>query len=122
MRKERSWLGLAAERARTEPWTLGRVLSRCCELEGLSDDDIANELGCASETLRWLSLCRAPSEDRFADDVARVAQRFGLEAHRLAALIRRADAVAALAAPHHDAGDRELLMAAHDREDSEDSQ
>lgn len=122
MRKEPSWLGHAAERARNEPWTLGRLLSRCCELEGTSDNDIATELGCTPDTLRWVYLCRAPSEEHFAEDVGRVAQRFGLEASRLAALVRRADAVAALAAPHHDTGDAELLLAARDREDTEDSQ
>jgi len=120
--KETSWLGHAAERARNEPWTLGWLLSRCCELEDISDDDIATELGCTPDTLHWIYLCRAPSQAHFSDDIGLIAQRFGLEPTRLAALIRRVDAVAALAAPCHDASDTVLLMAARDREDAEDSQ
>jgi hypothetical protein len=122
MTKQLDWLGHAAERARSESWTLGRLLSRCCELEGISEADVATELGCTLDTLRWIYLCRIPSQSRFSDDVGRVAERFGLEPRRLAALVRRADAVAALASPHHDADDAELLLAARDREEGEDPQ
>jgi hypothetical protein len=119
MRKETSWLGHAAERARNEPWTLGWILSRYRAAEGIFDDDVAVELGCDTETLRWIHLCRAPSQARFADDVARIADRFSVEPTRLAALIRRADALAALASPGHEASGADLLLAARDREDKE---
>jgi len=121
MTKEPSWIAHAAQRAGAEPWTLGHLLSRYCDMEGTSDANLATELGCAPDTLRWLYLCRVPSPARFGEDVERIAQRFGLDVHRLAALVRRADALAALGAPGHDAGERELLMAARDREDGEDT-
>lgn len=48
-------------------------MSRCCELEGTSGNDIATELECTPDTLRWVYLCRAPSEEHSAEDVGRVA-------------------------------------------------
>ena len=121
MKKDPSWLRHVAERTRNEPWTLGRLLSRYCTLESSTEGEIATELGCTPDTLSWIFLCRTPSQKGFRDDVESIAQRFGLEPSRLAALVRRADAVVALAAPYHNAGDGELLLAARDREDEEDS-
>lgn len=120
MTKVPSWLAHAAQRSRIEPWTVGRLLSTCNELESISDEELATELGCDPQTLHWLYLCRAPSQERFAGDIARIAQRFGLDAHRLAAVVRRAEALSALGASGHDAGERELLLAARDHEDGED--
>src|SRR5207302_6715236 len=97
MTKAASWLGPAARRAQLEPWALGWILSRLCELEGSSHEDLAAELHCDVTTLRWIFLCRTPAEGRFAEDVERIALRFRLDANRLAAVVRRADAVVALA-------------------------
>lgn len=118
MTSKESWLKFAARRAQRETWTLGRNLSRLAELEGTSSSALAAELKCDPATMQWLFLCRSPASDRFAADVERIASRFSLDVHRLAGLIRRADAVTALAAAAHDTSEG-ILLAARDREDSE---
>jgi hypothetical protein len=114
-----NWLESAAHRAQRETWTLGRNLSRLAELEGTSSHEFAAELHCDPATVQWLFLCRAPAGQRFAEDVERIASRFSLDVKRLAGLIRRADAVTALAASGHEMSDS-ILLAARDREDDED--
>jgi hypothetical protein len=118
MVKEADWLCAAARRAERESWTLGWTLSRLAELEGTSCNDIAAELNCDATTVQWIFLCRSPSGDSFAQDVQRIASRFSFDAMGLAALVRRANAVAALAADSHDAS-ASILLAARDREDEE---
>lgn len=118
MTNSESWLESAARRAQCETWTLGRNLSRLAELEGTSSHEFAAELKCDTATVQWLFLCRCPAGERFAEDVEQIASRFSLDAKRLAGLIRRADAVAALAAAGHDTSER-ILLAARDREDDE---
>jgi hypothetical protein len=118
MSGEVNWLGSAARRAQSESWTLGWSLSRLTQLECTSNVDLAEELNCDATTVQWVFLCRSPSEERFAQDVERIASRFSLDANRLAALIRRADAIAALAAESHDVSES-ILLAARDREDDE---
>jgi hypothetical protein len=120
MTKEPSWLARAAHRARTESWSLGRLLSDFCALESISEDDLAEQLSCTPATLRWLFVCRVPTPARFAEDVELIAQRFALNGHGLAALIRRADALIALTTSAEDSGPTELLLAARDREPEED--
>lgn len=115
MSNKPTWLDSAARRATKEPWTLGCTLSRLAELEGRSSGDIAAELDCDAMTVRWLFFCRRPSLDRFAQDVEHIASRFSLDMKRLAALVRRADAVIALGAQTHDASES-VLLAARDRE------
>lgn len=122
MTKEPRWLASAARRATSESWTLGGLFAQYCSVENATDVEIANEVNCDIGTLRWLYLCRAPSSARFAQDVERIAQRFALDGNRLAALVRRVEALAALRAPTHDAGESELLLAARDREDGEELQ
>jgi hypothetical protein len=112
------WLDSAARRAQEEPWTLGCRLSRLAELEGGASGDIAAELNCDPVTVQWIFLCRCPSAERFAQDVERIASRFSLDVKRLAALVRRADAVVALGAYTQDASES-ILLAARDREDPE---
>jgi len=96
-------------------------LSRLCELENKSDPDLATELGCDLHTVHWLYLCRAPSHARFAEGIEQIAQRFRLDASRLAGLIRRADAVVAFAGHGYYASESEFLLAARDRGNDEDS-
>ena len=119
MTDETVWLDSAARRARQEPWTLGCLLSGLADIEGTSGSDIAAELNCDSETVHWIFLCRRPSEHCFAQEVERIAARFSLDVKRLAGLVRRADAVVALAAATHDTSES-ILLAARDRQDRED--
>lgn len=108
------WLKSAARQAQRETWTLGWSLSRLAELEGTSSRELATELNCDLVTVQWLFLCRSPSGERFAQDIERIASRFSLDAKRVAGLVRRADAIAALAASGQCAP-QGMLLAARDR-------
>jgi hypothetical protein len=118
MSEESRWLDFAGSRAQCESWTLGCTLSRLTQLEDTTGTDLAAELNCDATTVQWIFLCRAPSEEHFAEDVARIALRFSVDPNRLAALVRRADALAALAAESHNASES-ILLAARDREGDE---
>lgn len=113
------WLASAARRAQRETWTLGWSLSHLAESEGTSSRQLATELNCDPVTVQWLFLCRSPSGERFARDVEQIASRFSLDVKRLVGLIRRADAITALAAPGQGASEG-ILLAARDREEDKD--
>jgi hypothetical protein len=111
-----SWLERAAERSSERPWTLGAVLDEFGRTEGMAREEVAAFLGCGVETLQWLALCRKPDADAFAEDVWRIAERFAVDASKLAQLIRKTEAISALRqtkAPEEDA----LLLAARDRDE-----
>lgn len=118
MTNRENWLESAARRAQRATWSLGWNLTRLAELEGTSSRELAAELNCDAATVQWLFLCRSPTGERFAEDVERIASRFSLDVKRLAGLIRRADAVTALAAWGHDASEG-ILVAARDRQDDQ---
>lgn len=113
------WLESAARRAQRETWTLGWSLSHLTELEGTSSRELATELNCDPVTVQWLFLCRSPTSEQFAQDVERIASRFSLDVKRLAGLVRRADAITALAAPGQGSSEG-ILLAARDREEDKD--
>ena len=101
----------AAARPAFLAWTLARFRSA----ERLDDDGLARWLGIDPGQVRWLGLCRRPRPERFAADTRAIAERFGVEPSRLAALIRQVEALDALGgAVDQDAG---VLAAARDRED-----
>lgn len=109
------WLGEAARRGSERAWTLGSVLNIFCSTEGATREQVASLLGCSLDSVAWLSLCRKPRPDHFADDVARIAGRFQIEGSNLAQLIRRVDAIAALREPRDLGNVDPILLAARDR-------
>lgn len=111
------WLDRAARRGSERPWTLGAVLDECCRNEGLSREQLSSLLGCGLESLAWLSLCRRPAPERFAQDVARIAERFRIEPAKLAQVVRRVDALAVLRQPSNLKEEDPLLLAARDRDE-----
>jgi hypothetical protein len=116
-------LDRAAERASQSPFFLGFALARYARIEGLRDDaELARRLACHPATLSRLRLCRRPDggSARFAADVLRIAQRFGLDPARLAELLRQVDALDALRAVEDTAGS--WLAAARDRDEDEDDE
>ncbi len=109
----------AADRAAGRPFFLAAALLPYARAERLDDAGLAARLGCSVEVLPRLLLCRRPRPEpgAFRGDVERLATAFGLDVTALAATVREADALAALAVAEADTG---WLAAARDREpDSE---
>jgi hypothetical protein len=103
-----------ADRVRDDPQFLASALHLYGRSEGLDSEGVAAFLDCSVETLGPLALCLRPREHDFGGDVGRIAERFGLDAAALAAVVRRADALAALGRERRsEAGS---LMAARDRQ------
>jgi transcriptional regulator with XRE-family HTH domain len=118
------WLARAAQRSREETWMLGHAFERYRELEGCSQDELARQLGCTRDALRWLSLCRRPEGERFAEHVTAIASRFGLEVGPLVQVLRRVEVLGRL--PDQAAADAaqepsRTLMAAKDRSDDDET-
>lgn len=107
-----------AQRCEAHDWALGAVFGRYCDVEHQGRESLASHFGCSLETLRWMSVCRRPRNDHFADDVRAVAERFKVSATKLAAIVRRVEAVEALRRPGSaDVDDEQMLLAARDRGD-----
>lgn len=85
----------------------------------MSDLEMAAFLQCREAALRDLALCRRPatSSPAFRSDVERIASYVGLDAARLAQILREVEAAAALRAAtvRSEQGVRGLLLAARDR-------
>jgi hypothetical protein len=118
------WLKRAAQRSVEEPWMLGRAFARYRAMEGYSSERLADELGCTVESLQWLSLCRRPEGESFAENVLTIAKRFALDPLRLSAVLRRVEVMDALFPPQTDregAAGNPLLLAAQDRSEDEET-
>lgn len=103
----------AARRAVDRPFFLAGALHTYQEENGLSDTELADFLGCSPAHLPRLALCRHPVESSFLKDVTHLANRFGLNGGRLAALIRDVEVFEGFRA-----GSGPTAMAARDREDN----
>jgi hypothetical protein len=106
-------------RAMSDPFFLAAPLACYAERHRLDDAALAEELGCAPVALAALRLCRnpAPAAPDFGHDVQRIARQFGLDALRLARIVRFGQGLLKLA--HAAAGGDTAagcLMAARDRE------
>lgn len=88
-----SWLEIAVRRAREDSWTLGAALEEYCRMVGVTQEQLSSDLGCSADSLAWMSLCRRPSPERFADDVSKIAERFQVDALKLARIIKRVESV-----------------------------
>jgi len=104
-----------ADRVRADPFFLASALDVYARSEGIGDAALAERLGCEVETLARLALCRRPAAERFLADVEAIAERFGIDATELAAVVRRADVLEVLSRGMGASG---TLMAARDREES----
>ena len=107
-----SWLTRAAARGADHPWMFGAIVAAYCDIERCSTDDVAARLDCTTDTLMWISLCRRPARDQFADQIQSIATRFNVSARELAAIVRRVDAIVALRSSDESAQE---LIAARDR-------
>ena len=107
----------ASRRASLRPEYLGWVLVRYADAERKTDEELAELLAASMQDLPRLRLCLRPSLESFAADVQQVAEKFGLDAGRLAKVIRHVDALEGMAddAEAHEAGEAGLLLAARAR-------
>lgn len=112
-------LASLAGRLARNPLFLAAPLARYAARHALDDAALAARLGCPPERLTDLRLCRNPHPEppRFGQDVERIATHFGLDADRLAGVVRDGQALLHLNRP--DTGGAAapgFLMAARDEE------
>jgi hypothetical protein len=101
-----------------DPQYLASALATFAFSEGLTDERLADFLGCEPPTLTGLRWCLRPRSNLddpgiFRRDVEEIATRFAIWAEPLARVVRRADAIAHLR--QATATDGGFLMAARDR-------
>lgn len=106
----------AAQRAAADAFFLGHLLSRVVGSGRQSRETLAGRLGCSTNQLDRLWLCRVPLETgaSFRQDVERIAAFVGCDAVGLAQVIREASALAALRSVPA-SGPKTVLLAARDR-------
>jgi hypothetical protein len=114
-------LNRLARRVEADPRFLASFLAEYAQSEGLDESELARVLGCTREALTGIRLCRAPRSDAagFREDVRQVAEQFGLDAVRLAEIIRQGEAFRLLRAGA--VGAAGFLMAARGRPEDSDS-
>lgn len=85
-----------ALRAESDPFFLGCLLKGYARSEELDDAALVAALGCNSETLTMLRICRTPDLDRFNEDIDRIVARFGVDRDVLTLAVRRGQAIVAM--------------------------
>ncbi|GHG84862.1 hypothetical protein [Comamonas sp. JC664] len=118
------WLELAARRSKDEPWMLGHAFAKYRQLEGMSEEELAKELGCSVETLNWMSLCRRPESDHFKEQATAIAEEHGVNDRILRRVLGRLKIVEVFQDSSNDGSANQggVLMAAQDREPDEEPQ
>ena len=102
-------------RVESDPFFLAGTLRDFARSEGLDESGLANALGCTTETLALVRLCRAPEMDRFRQDIDQIAARFRLDRELLARVVRRGQAI--LQMRRDTPADHGMLLAARDAEE-----
>jgi hypothetical protein len=102
---------------RKDPFFLGHALAEFESLRRFDDKELVAWLGCASDSLSSLSLCRMPTstEKSFLKDVRAIAEFASCNPDRLAQLLREVGAVSAIREGSRHNRDA-FLMAARDGE------
>jgi hypothetical protein len=85
------WLKAAAERSAEDPASLAYVFAQYRKHEGKSAEELAAMLGCSLTVLDELSLCRRPEQERFAEHLRTIGERFAVDPRKLAAVLRRVE-------------------------------
>jgi hypothetical protein len=99
-----------ARAAESRPGFLAAAFARYRAVERIDEAELAHRLRIGGERLPELSLCLRPRPDRFRQDVAAIALRFGADVGALASLIRQVDAFDEI----EEEDPRSLLAAARD--------
>lgn len=106
-----------ARKVRDDPFFLAPVLEAYAADEENSDRRLLTDLDCGPSELTMLRLCRMPRAELagFREDLARIADRFGIDLARLTHVVRRGDALMRMQSSSGRGG----LMAARDIEDEQ---
>ncbi|MEW8143901.1 MAG: hypothetical protein AB2777_20500 [Candidatus Thiodiazotropha endolucinida] len=121
-----------ARKAENQDGFLGTVLNAVAAANKCTTAEVAIRIGCSSENIPRLALCKIPRGEEavhFSADILQISEFVGCDAGQLANLVREFQAITAMRryAPedsHHDT----MLMAARDNkkaiheEDGEDSE
>lgn len=113
----------AAQRAIENDFFLAGILYEYQQANHLNDEALAQFLGCNSNDIPRLALCRRPSayQEAFLSDLEHLSQHFHLNVNRLATVIRQVGALRVWREHHTFAKDlnnsQGLLQAARDRDD-----
>ena len=123
-------LSSVAKKLQDDPNFMASVLHVYKSTEGLTDENIIDELQTNSDNLIRLSLCKRPIQDstQFATQVRQLAEFANVNAGKLASLIRQADALNALnQIPKNQSDETKpifsqagILAAARDKDDESD--
>jgi hypothetical protein len=116
MKTTPEWLSALVDRTHHAEWSLGAIFAAYQALERCDEPELASQLSCTVDAIRWMSVCQRPRTRCFAADVRAIAGRFSASPNRLASIIRRVDAARALKANETDA---RRLLAARDREEDD---
>lgn len=108
----------AARAAERRPAFLASVFAAYRKAERLDEQGLARILGISLEQVCALALCLRPRPSSFSDDVQRMAERFHVEPHTLAGIIRHVEAIEAIQATA--AGTGQVAAAARDVEEPPD--
>jgi hypothetical protein len=105
---------MIASRLSSNPVFMAYALTRYAEMEGLTAEQLAVELGTLPELFDHLALCRRPSADdpQFSEQVHRLADYALVDAGVLANLLRTVEVVTGIS----EVEDTPLRAAARDRE------
>lgn len=106
------------KRARHDPFFLGRALEEYQQSNGIDDVALADFLGCKTEALDRLALCRMPRPEAasFQQDVRRIAEFASCSPDQLVQVLRQASALSSLQRAPADSR-RNTLLAARDRKE-----
>ncbi len=112
-----SWL---ARQVSTDAFFIGSAFTEYRAMHSINSEMLAEMLGCTTEALTRLSLCRRPDDQagNFREDVRRVAAFASCNAIRLLQVLREVASVASLREERNNASWHGLLMAARDRKAS----
>jgi hypothetical protein len=116
--ERRRLMRLAVSRAALRPYFLASDLAVIQESRGLNARELASWLGCTEDALLHAALSRSPARGpAFRVETEAIADRFGLQGERLAAILRGRDAIGELRTAH--AARTGWMAAARDRDDRE---
>lgn len=110
---------ILARKAKNQDGFLGVVLNAIAEANKSSFEEVASGIGCSSENIPRLALCKIPSgeaAEHFSADIRQISEYVGCDAGQLANLVREFQAINAMRCydpedSHHDT----MLMAARDK-------